>query len=146
MNPIQLFFTFFCLVSILGASEKYYYQNGKKISLSPLQDESTASQNSIASSMTRGSTTQTDDLLYYTDNQGRELGVTNRIILKVKEGADIDSLFKAYKLTLDKDLKNGIYSVTTQSTDEVVDLANTLYEHTDIEYAHPDFYIRIKRR
>lgn len=146
MNISRFFLLF--LITLLPATgaDSYYYQKGKKIYLSPIQKQTAQAEVQIAGSLTRSTTTESDNLLYYTDNDGRELGVTNRIILKLKEGVDADALFNAYHLSLHKDLKNGLYSVTTQSVDEVVDLANTLYELTDVEYAHPDFYIPIKRR
>lgn len=135
------------LLPILAFSSEnsYYYQNGKKIYLTPTEvtQDNTADN---TSSLIRSTPDTESPKLYYTNPQGQTLGVTNRIILKFTEDADIQAIFSAYKLTLHKDLKNNMYSVITQSAEGVVDLSNALYELPEVEYAHPDFYIQLKRR
>lgn len=109
------------------ANEPYYYQNNQKITLTP--DHSISDHH--------------PHIDYYQNSKGIVLGVTDKIIIKTKDGIDIAYYLDDFNLTLIKKLDTNIYVLKTQDKNVTIETANRLDKKEDIVYAQPDF---IKRR
>jgi len=120
------------LFSLNGAVAKdsYYYDNNKKVGLIPL------------SKISRSITSQATIDFYQTE-QGHEVGIYNKILLKIKAGADVQLLLAPNDMTIEEQLSPGLYLIVVPSNELAIDLSNRLSEQPDVEYAHPDF---IKKR
>lgn len=118
-------YIFLALLQVGCASDGYYYQEGKKISLTP---------NNEISRSTDGS-----GMDYYTNERGTLLGVSEKIIVKLKNGVTIDSILSKYGLSLEKELGTDLYLLKADDRSKTIDTANRLSEDENIKYAQPDF-------
>lgn len=112
------------LLSLAVASDVYYYKSGVKTTLYPLSQSS------------RGVT----NIDYYENEQGRVLGVSNRIIVKMQSDTNLQNYLLEYNLTLKSSFGNSLYLLQTSDKNITIKIANLLNEKADIEYAHPDFF------
>ncbi len=111
------------LIKFLHASDNYYYNNGEVVALEPLV------------SMLR-----TDvNLNYYQNSRGVILGVSDKLILKIKEQNSLEKYLDEFNLTIERTLSKNLYLLKTEDKSITIDISNSLYEKKDIEYAHPDF-------
>jgi len=118
------------LISLVGyayASDNYYYKNNHKVNLT--------AQTSISRS-----NSHTD---YYQNDQGIVFGVTDKLIVKLKDAQKLKQILNEFHLTLEKNLSNNLYLLKTSNKKLTVDISNRLSEKEYVEYSHPDF---IKRR
>lgn len=113
------------------AKEVFFFQDSKKIILTPIEDKKTQS---------------AKNLKYYKTQNGSELAVNNEILLKLDNNESIDKYLKKYNLTLIKRYKNNLFLVKTNDTTELFDTANDLYEEDGVLYAHPNFIKKTDRR
>jgi hypothetical protein len=120
---LKIFFLIVALLQVGCANSTYYYQNNKKVLLTP-------------SSQNLRSVSSID---YYTDEEGRVLGINNALLVKLKEGVALSDILDDYNLTFVKELTLRMYLLTTTSKEETISIANQLYESGLVEYAHPDF-------
>jgi hypothetical protein len=119
------------LVLSLSANDEFYYQNGKKVSLK-----------FVMMPLSRG----VESLRFYKNEHGVLLGISKRLIVKLKDGAVLDSYLKEFDLQKVKTLGKNLYLLETKDRSLSIDVANKLYEKDDVEYAHPDFIKKRKRR
>ena len=129
------------LISIfitLNGSDLYYYQGGKKVFLSPVTKTT-----SIIRS-TNSSTENTNiNFNYFKTSNNIVLGVNNQIIIKTTK---IDEVLEKYNLQLKKKLFSNVYLIELEDKDLTLDIANLLYQDSDISYAHPNFTKQINKR
>ena len=111
---------FIFLLSYGYAHDNYYYKNNHKTKLS------------LASR-------QHPHVDYYQNTKGHVFGVTNALIIKLKDAHYLPPLLDAFGLSLEKVLGNDLYLLKTSNKDLTIDTANRLHEMPYIEYAHPDF-------
>ena len=124
---MQKTFVLFLMVVQLGYSSDYYYKNHQKISLNPVIQQ-------------RNKPIQRR---YYKNTKGIQMGITNKILIKLSKGEFIEYYLKKYYLKQVKQLGDRLYLVTVDSIDKTLDISNALHRERGILYAHPDF---IKQR
>jgi hypothetical protein len=127
---------FFLLISLfisLQAQELFYYQGGKKVSLTPVKKES---------SLLRSDTTSaTHD--YYLSNNKNIVGIDNTLLVKTDS---IETIITNYPLELIQEISPHIYLLKTTHKSETISLANTLSQDTNVSFAHPNFLHQVKKR
>ena len=109
------------------ASDNYYYKNNQKVTI-------TQSVSMLRSNI---------NIDYYQNNQGIVLGVTDRLIVKLKDNKDLEQTLNEFNLRLEKTLSKNLYLLKTINKNLTIDISNRLSEKEYIEYSHPDF---IKKR
>jgi len=112
------------------ASDNYYYQNNKKVSLS------------LIDSMTRGYSS----IDYYKNERGTVLGVSDNLIVKLKNSKNLSNYLKEFDLKMEKSLGQNLYLLKTKDKSLTLNISNTLNKKADIEYAQPDFIKKNIRR
>ena len=115
------------LFQFLYSSDYFYFQENKKLNLFPY-DKSLRSNPNID---------------YYQNEKGIILGVTDKIIAKLKSGVTIDNLLSKYNISLVSSLGNNLYLLKTSDKSVTIAISNQLNEDEDTEYAQPDF---VKKR
>ncbi|MBU1658102.1 hypothetical protein KKG72_03505 [bacterium] len=123
----RTFLIIMTLIQVGCANDNYYYKNNQKVTITP--------SNSISRS--------NSNIDYYQDNQGIVLGVTDKLIVKLKDDKELEQILNEFNLTLEKTLNKNLYLLKTSNKNLTVDISNRLSEKEDIEYSHPDF---IKQR
>ena len=83
---------FTLILTSLYCSDNYFYQNGKKVYLSPVKE---------VKSFSLKSTSTTPNLNYFTTPKNKTVGVSDEILIKTTP-ANIDNLLIKYSLTLVK--------------------------------------------
>jgi len=121
---------FIVLIQYGCANDNYYYKNNQKINLTPL--------NKASRDMSK--------INYYENNQGVVLGITDKLMLKLKDRKFLDNTLSEFNLTLEKTLGNNLYLVRTADKSLTIDISNNLNKKEYIEYAHPDFKKKMIRR
>ena len=118
------------LVHNLYSTEVYYFNSKQKIHIKPI--------NVISRDIS-----QTD---YYQDNKGMIVGITNKLIVKLKEGTSIIEILKKFNLVLEKKIGKRIYLLKCHDKSLTLQISNNLNSEKDIEYSQPDFIKRRVRR
>jgi len=134
MKKNIILLAFLCFAN---ASDNFYYQNHKKVFLSPLK---------TARSFQKLDTNQTDKIEYYKTDKGQIVGINRELILKLKEEKILDSLIEKYQLNLKKKLAKNLYLVEVKNTEAIFNTSNKLYNEDNVSYAQPDFIKNIKSR
>ena len=115
------------ILQFVSAKDNFYYQNNQKIIICPLY------------SVSRNNS----QINYYKNNQGIVLGITDKLILKLKNNKYLDNILAEFNLTLEKTLSNNMYLLKTVNKNSTIDISNRLSEKKYVKYSHPDF---IKKR
>ncbi|DAB29294.1 MAG TPA: hypothetical protein CFH84_10365 [Sulfurimonas sp. UBA12504] len=123
----NLFFIIIIFVQMACAFDNYYYQNNQKIYLTPV---TTPSSNLLKNN---------SDIDYHQNEKGIILGVGDKIIVKIKDGVEIDYLLSHFNLSFEKMLAKNLYLLKTENKQMTIDISNRLNEHNEVEYAQPDF-------
>ena len=125
-----LFFTY------LGASENNFYYNGnKKVSLEKINTTQSTSR-----------TVDSTDIIYYKTSRNITLGVTNEIIIKLKDPTMLQYLEEKYSFSIIKEIFKGTYLIKITNPENTITVANTLHEEDAISYASPNFVKSIDQR
>jgi hypothetical protein len=120
---MKFFLTIIAILEFSCANDNFYYQNNKKIYLTPYQNISRSISN----------------INYYQNDKGVVLGVTDKLIVKLKDVSNIKSLTDKYDLILVKKLSKNLYLMKVGNKNSTIDIANKLNEENSVEYAQPDF-------
>jgi len=112
----------FALINLFAGSA-CYYKFGKKVCLKHI--------NKIERSIS--------NMDYYQNKNGVVVGVSNKLIVKLKQGKNIDDILTKFNLSLEKNLGKDLYLLKTFDKNETVDMASKLYESGLVKYAQPDF-------
>ncbi len=119
--------TFILLIQYGCASDNYSYKNNQKVTITP------------NISMIRS----ISDIDYYQNNRGIVLGVTDKLIVKLKDDKKLEDILIEFNLILEKTLSKNLYLFKTTNKNLTIDISNRLSEKEYTEYSHPDF---IKKR
>ena len=119
----------------LGYSNEFYYQNNKKIELT-----------SIKTTQKLQNKDSNQTINYYKKDNGQIVGVTQEIIIKLKEKKAINNLIEKYPITIKEKLTNRLYVVEINSIKEIFNISQQLYRDTNVSYVHPNFIKRIDKR
>ena len=114
----------------LYSQEYYYYENGKKVQL---EKRITISRNNSS-------------VDYYQNNTGILLGVSDKIILKLKLHDNLEKYLKLYDLNIIKKMSKNLYLVNVKDKSLTLEIANSLSQKEDVLYAQPDFIKKNLRR
>jgi hypothetical protein len=129
---------FFITISLsLNASNHFYYQNNKKVFLTPLE---------ISQNFQKIDSNQTDKIHFYKTAKGQIVGISKELIVKIKEEKVLDSLVVKYQVIVKKKLAQKLYLMEIKSTEKTLDICNKLYQENNVSYAHPNFIKRIVKR
>ena len=118
-----------------NASDNFYYQEDKKITLTPIK---------TTQKLQKKDFNQT--INYYKKENGQIVGVTQEIIIKLKEKKAINNLIEKYPITVKEKLTNRLYVVEINSIKEIFNISQQLYRDTNVSYVHPNFIKRIDKR
>ncbi len=113
-----------------GCASDNYYRNNVKVSITPISSIS-------------GSNSNVD---YYQNEKGIVLGVSNKLLVKLKDSASLANYLDEFNLTLEKTLGKNLYLLKSSDKNLTIDIANRLNEKDDVEYSHPDFIKKRMRR
>lgn len=114
----------------LYSQEYYYYKNSKKVQLEKVT-----------------SISRTQSVVdYYKNDMGILLGVSDKIILKLKLHDNLDNYIKLYDLHIEKVISENLYLLTVKDKSLTLEIANSLNEKEDVVYAQPDFIKKSLRR
>ncbi len=111
-------------ISFSIASDLYYYENGKKVYLTLSPDKTRAVDKSIQ---------------FYTTSTGQTVGVSDTILIKTKNNIDKAYLVNKYNIKFERELPNSSYLIRVDNISNTIDIANQLYNESNIIYAHPNF-------
>jgi len=123
-------FIFIILVTSLFSQEYYYYKNTQKISLKKLSSTSRAQIN----------------IDYYTNDKGLILGVSDKIVVKLKLHDNLEKYLKMYDLHIEKIISKNLYLLGVKDKSVTLEISNTLNQQEDVIYAQPDFIKKSLRR
>lgn len=130
----KLLFCFLFLSSVYGSNDSFYYNGDKKISLERVQN----------STITRS--IDQDNIIYYKTSRNITLGVTNEIIIKLKDIGMLDYLKNKYNFELIKEIIPNTYLVKIQDNEATLETANLIHNETGVGYASPNFLKSINKR
>ena len=134
MNKNIIFLTILCFAN---ASDDFYYQNNKKVFLTPIE---------TGQKFQKTDSNQTKKINYYKTDKGHTVGISKELIVKVEKEKALDSLIEKYQLIFKKKLAQKLYLVEVNSTEKTLDICNKLYQENNVSYAHPNFIKRVITR
>ena len=118
------------IVLFANAKNNYYYENNQKVFITPVY-----------------SVLRSDSKIdYYQNNQGIVLGVTDKLIIKLKDNEKLEQILSEFNLTFEKTLSKNIYLLRTSNKNLIIDISNRLSEKEYVKYAHPDFVEKMMSR
>jgi len=123
----QKVWVFFIVLVQIVLSESYYYKGHQKVTLEPIKNTASRSK----------------DIHFYKTVDGIRLGITDKILVKLYSGQDLEPLLQKYHLQSIKSLGRNLYLLKANSIDSTLEIANALDREQGVVYAHPDF---IKQR
>lgn len=126
----NIILVFWLLLQVAFASDKYYFENNKKVMLTPIKN--------ISRSIKK--------IDYYKNENGVTLGATNKLILKLKDDSNLQKYLNDYNLTIKSKLGKNLYLLKTENNNLAIDTANALKQKEDVLYSHPDFIKKIISR
>jgi len=107
----------------IGFADNYYYSNNQKIYITPSKYRTAK---------------------VYFDEDDKEIRLTNKILLKLKDNVYFAELKKEFEIELVKKYANNLYLV--KSKNNVLETANRLYEDDRTLFAHPDLIRKVIKR
>jgi len=119
----------FTSVLLLQASE-FYYAHDKKEKVTELKEKCNT----------------TKGIKYYQTAQGKEVGVTDEIIVQCKEATTCFKLLKDQGFTHVSKLSPILFLVKVAKDENVFVVSQKLYEQSEIILAHPNFIKQRTRR
>ncbi len=112
-------------------ADTYYYEYGKKVKLTELKGVRALNDSNIT---------------YYQNSTGQKVGVKKEIIAKCKNGSSCKDIFKKFNLTQIQNLTSKIILITLNKDQDPFEVSQQLYAQEDIEFAHPNFVKKRKKR
>jgi len=122
-------------VTLFGCASDFYYENGKKIEVTKIDDKSIQKK-----------VNANDAIQYYKNSKGHKIGVKNDILIKCKEKVACKELLSKYETTSIRSLSPTIFIVEIAKEKNVFEFSQKLYEDENISIAHPNFRKEKKRR
>ncbi len=113
--------------TLAGAGEYYYINHGRRVALTPVPETGSAALRQKGSS------------LRFTDPQGREVTIGNRLIVKFKKDTALADYLNRYDLRVVKKYSFGaMYLLEAPDPAAAIEAANALAEMPDVLFAQPD--------
>jgi len=120
-------FLFFSLFGVLFATEYFYYNGDKKVTLTKMAQSN-------------------ETINYYTTPSNTIIGVTDEIIIKLKDSTMLESLSIKYNFLVIDTLTENLYLIKVSNKEETLQMANKLYLEDSVQYASPNFIKSIDKR
>jgi len=109
----------------------FYYAYGKKIELTKVSN-SRSNNNSIE---------------YYQKQNGNKIGVKKReLLVKCNDGIDCKIVLSAYNFDNIEKISKTIFLVKLQNGQDVFKYSQILHQNSSIDFAHPNFVKKRRRR
>ena len=122
-------------LQFIFANDQYYYNNGIKHYLTPINQ--TVKIRSISNNSKQ----------YFKTNNNIIVAVKDTILIKLKKSnISIDNILERYNISLIDKLTNKIYLLKIKNFQDIFDISNLLYNDKDIQYAHPNFEKKVHLR
>jgi len=112
-------------VSILFGGEYYYMNGGKRIELTPVENDVSALRSF-------------QNTLKFKDPKGRDVAIPNRLLVKFKNTENLEKYLEMYAMRIVRKFHNNTYLMETVSPQAAIESANALSEKPDVVYAQPD--------
>lgn len=112
------------------ANDIYYYQSKKRVKLTPIK--------SISRDLS--------NIDYYKNSRGIILGVTDKLLVKLKDKKYLNQILQEYNLTLFKKLDRNLFVLKAKDKSLTIQISNTLAKKDFVEYAYPDFIKKLHKR
>jgi len=122
---MKKFAMFLGCVSLLFGGEFYYMNGGKRVELTPVENDAITPRSS-------------QNLLRFKDAQGRDISIPNRLLVKLKDCNNLDKYLTEYRMKIVKEYPNNTFLLETNSAKSAMDAANALSQKSDVIYAQPD--------
>lgn len=121
----------FLLISmpLLQASE-FYYAYDKKVKLTEIKEKRNT----------------TKGIKYYQTTQGKEVGVTDEIIVQCKETVNCLKLLESQGFSNVSKLSSILFLVKVAKDENIFTVSQKLYKQNEIVLAHPNFIKQRTRR
>jgi hypothetical protein len=118
-------------LSLSACASEYYYEYGKKITVTKSYEQRAINNNNIT---------------YYTTQNGQKVGVTNEIIVQCEANIDCKTTLEKYNLQNISNLSDKLFLVKINNSENIFETSQQLYNNKDIKLAHPNFIKTKKRR
>ncbi len=128
----KLVLSLFLIIQFCYAENIFYYKGDKKVTLIPVERDDFAN--------------VVYDVDYYKTEAGIILGVTDKLIVKLKDSNMLDNFLFEYNLSLIENLYGSVYLFRTTDKSETIKISNLLHEDENVVYAKPDFRKKIISR
>jgi hypothetical protein len=124
-----LLLSFSLSLSLLATD--YYYEYGKKVEVTKL--------NQIR-------TINNQDIKYYMTSNGHKVGVNDEIIVQCQDNINCQNELEKYSFLKISKLSKKLFLVKASSGDNIFKISQELYSNDAIKLAHPNFIKNRKRR
>lgn len=112
------------LVSVGCASSTFYYEEGKKKTLTPVQTQLRSN----------------DDIDYYMTENNNKVGVSDTLLVKFSNTKNLTAYENEFSIKKVKEVVKNLYLFKVSDKSLTIKISNELYKKDDVEYAHPNFY------
>jgi len=119
----------FMMFTLSACASDYFYEYGKKVELTPIDKLSTRS-------------VDLQGVRYYKTKDGKEVGIKNEIIVKLKKDVDSKEFFSKYNIKNTEHLGSTTYLLKLEKSQNVFTLSQKMYKDSSTIYAIPN---RIKK-
>lgn len=130
------------LLSILSISyaNESYYKNGELIELKNIYSSKDINDTSTNYKKTDSS------IRYYKTPIGNKVGVTNQLLVQCKESINCPKLLNTFNLSNYSKLSDTIFVATIENEDDIFSISRALFESKKVEFAHPNFIKKRRKR
>lgn len=90
--------------------------------------------------------TKDGEVIFYKDGQNNLVGISKKIIVKFKPGANQEAILKAAGVSKERDLGGHMAVVLSDDPAKTFEICKTLQNTEGVEFAHPDFLKQKKPR
>jgi hypothetical protein len=118
------------LLTLNACAQSYYYEYGKKITLTKVTPKNHAQQH----------------IPYYQTPSGEYVGVPQEIILQCNEHISCKEALQHYPIKDLKQLSETLWLIKVADTEDIFKLSQKLYLDKNIKFAHPNFIRSNKKR
>jgi len=119
--------------TLSACASDYFYEYGKKVELTPVEKVSSRS-------------IENQNVRYYKTKDGREIGIKNEIIVKLKKGVDPKGFLLKYNIENSEHLGSTTYLLKLKRSQNVFTLSQEIYKDSDTIYAIPNRIQKYQRR
>jgi len=111
------------------ANNLHYIQNNKKINLTPIT--------------VKTRTILNNKMDYYINENNITLGVSNQLMLKLKNDNNLKSYLIEFNLIINREIIKDLYVLETSHKSLTINISNELSQKNDVIFSHPDFLKQI---